>query len=387
MNDFLGGTGDVPAESAGGRGDLRRADRCAVTHMARRALERGGRRARRRGPDDRATVRRRCARSVGDARGATLRVEGGDRHQSRRWRRPASGSAGSRPCAASTTAARRGQAFWAAQLDVAPIAGRLRPVAFVDAGQAGRPGDLFSSDGAGGRGRGRLAVQRGAALRSQSPAHARHRRQGAIRHRRPGGAMRRGAGARLARVPGRRARLRAAGAGTPLGAARLEVRWTGADTAAFGAPATAEWCDTPPPDRDPRHLGRHGARPRAVPTRARVAARAATRSGPRQRPTASPPAAALALRWFSQDRGAGLPGRQRQRDARRARPTAACRAVSAKARSINSSARPRLTGSFDGLVRRPCRVRAGSRAAAPHAAGSTPPGDTAAPTRPTRRVD
>jgi Hemolysin activation/secretion protein len=39
----------------------------------------------------------------------------------------------------------RGQAFWAAQLDVAPFGGRLRPVAFVDAGQSDRPADLFSS--------------------------------------------------------------------------------------------------------------------------------------------------------------------------------------------------------------------------------------------------
>ncbi len=42
-------------------------------------------------------------------------------------------------------AALRGQAFWAAQLDVAPIPGRLRPVLFVDAGQAERPGGLFGS--------------------------------------------------------------------------------------------------------------------------------------------------------------------------------------------------------------------------------------------------
>jgi hypothetical protein len=39
----------------------------------------------------------------------------------------------------------RGQAFWSAQLDVAPFHGRLRPVAFVDAGQAARAEDLFSS--------------------------------------------------------------------------------------------------------------------------------------------------------------------------------------------------------------------------------------------------
>jgi hypothetical protein len=38
----------------------------------------------------------------------------------------------------------RGQAFWAAQLDLAPLAGRIRPVIFADAGQAGGTGDLFS---------------------------------------------------------------------------------------------------------------------------------------------------------------------------------------------------------------------------------------------------
>jgi hypothetical protein len=40
---------------------------------------------------------------------------------------------------------RRGQSFWAAQLDITPFGGRLRPVAFVDAGQTANPGDLFSS--------------------------------------------------------------------------------------------------------------------------------------------------------------------------------------------------------------------------------------------------
>jgi hypothetical protein len=39
---------------------------------------------------------------------------------------------------------RRGQAFWAAQLDIAPLPGRLRPVLFLDAGQAGGTGGLLS---------------------------------------------------------------------------------------------------------------------------------------------------------------------------------------------------------------------------------------------------
>jgi hypothetical protein len=39
---------------------------------------------------------------------------------------------------------RRGQAFWAAQLDLAPVSGRLRPVLFLDAGQAGGAESLFA---------------------------------------------------------------------------------------------------------------------------------------------------------------------------------------------------------------------------------------------------
>jgi hypothetical protein len=39
----------------------------------------------------------------------------------------------------------RSPAFWAAQLDFAPIGGRVRPVLFVDAGQGSRIGDLLSS--------------------------------------------------------------------------------------------------------------------------------------------------------------------------------------------------------------------------------------------------
>ena len=39
----------------------------------------------------------------------------------------------------------RGQAFWAAQLDVSPLRGNVRPVLFIDAGQAARARDLFSS--------------------------------------------------------------------------------------------------------------------------------------------------------------------------------------------------------------------------------------------------
>jgi outer membrane translocation and assembly module TamA len=40
---------------------------------------------------------------------------------------------------------RRGSAFWSVQLDVAPVKGRIRPVVFLDAGQAASAADLFSS--------------------------------------------------------------------------------------------------------------------------------------------------------------------------------------------------------------------------------------------------
>jgi len=49
---------------------------------------------------------------------------------------------------------RTGQAFWAAQLDLTPFGGRLRPVAFIDAGQAERPEDLFGSQALVGAGAG-----------------------------------------------------------------------------------------------------------------------------------------------------------------------------------------------------------------------------------------
>jgi hypothetical protein len=39
----------------------------------------------------------------------------------------------------------RSTAFWAGQLDLAPVGSRFRPVLFIDAGQGGRIGDLFSS--------------------------------------------------------------------------------------------------------------------------------------------------------------------------------------------------------------------------------------------------
>lgn len=55
---------------------------------------------------------------------------------------------------------RRGPTIWAAQLDLAPLGGRIRPVVFVDAGQVAALSDLFSSTALVGGGAG-LSLLRG----------------------------------------------------------------------------------------------------------------------------------------------------------------------------------------------------------------------------------
>jgi hypothetical protein len=82
--------------------------------------------------------------NAGDRRGATLRLKAGiaTRPTLAQSRFRLGGQATVRGFDYGT---RQGQAFWAAQLDVTPIRGRLRPVAFVDAGQTANPADLFGS--------------------------------------------------------------------------------------------------------------------------------------------------------------------------------------------------------------------------------------------------
>ena len=82
-------------------------------------------------------------RSVGKRRGLTVRVSGGIA-TAPTLQQAAFRLGGIETVRGHDYGTRRGQAFWAAQLDVAPFPGRLRPVLFVDAGQAGGTGSLFS---------------------------------------------------------------------------------------------------------------------------------------------------------------------------------------------------------------------------------------------------
>jgi hypothetical protein len=148
---------------------------------------------------------------------------------------------------------------------------------------------------------------------------------------------------------------------------RLTVRWTGADTAAFSASATAERCDT-------LHLieiraisGDTGvglalydsgsARPGSYPIRPPATAGHAA------------PAAALAVRWFSRTAVQGFQGESGGVSLKRAANGDLSGTFTAKARAINAKAQLDLAGSFDAL-----RVKPAERGCVP------PPRDsTAAP--------
>jgi hypothetical protein len=170
-------------------------------------------------------------------------------------------------------------------------------------------------------------------------------------------------------------------AGTRTGP-RLTVRWTGADTAAFGASATAERCDT-------LHLieiraisGDTGlglvlydsgtARPGSYPIRPPAAASGAA------------PAAALAVRWFSRTAVQGFQGDSGQVSLRRAANGDLSGTFTAKAHAINTSGRLHLSGSFEGL-----RVTPAARGCVPPPPDSTasPRDSTAPPRDSTPRVD
>ena len=142
VNDFLGGDGVFPPnppvdEGTFGGGSARLAHTGGMRWtLTADVLGGAGRTTGRLFGDLRA--------DLGGHRGATLRLKAGVA-SSPTLRQSQFRLGGQATVRGFDYGARRGQAFWAAQLDVTPVGGRLRPVAFVDAGQAARPGDLFSS--------------------------------------------------------------------------------------------------------------------------------------------------------------------------------------------------------------------------------------------------
>ena len=141
VNDFLGGAGFFPAnapvtEGRFGAGFVRLSGLGSLRWQATADVL---------GGEGSATgrVHGELRHGIGGRRGLTVRVKGGVAT------RPTFPQSAFRLGGVGTVRGHeygegRGQAFWATQLDLAPLAGRLRPVVFADAGQAGGAGDLFS---------------------------------------------------------------------------------------------------------------------------------------------------------------------------------------------------------------------------------------------------
>ena len=163
---------------------------------------------------------------------------------------------------------------------------------------------------------------------------------------------------------------------------RLTVRWTGADTAAFGASATAERCDTLHLIEIRATSGDTGVgialydsgtvRPGSYPIRPPATAGGAA------------PAAALAVRWFSGTAVQGFQGDRGQLSLRRAANGDLSGTFTAQAHAIITGGHLELTGSFDGL-----RVAPAARGCVPPSRDSTasPPDSTATPRDSTPGVD
>jgi hypothetical protein len=163
---------------------------------------------------------------------------------------------------------------------------------------------------------------------------------------------------------------------------RLMVRWTGADTAAFGALATAERCDT-----------LHLIEIRAISGDTGVglalydSGTVRTGSYPIRPPAMADslaPAAALGVRWFSRTAVQGFQGDSGRLLLRRAANGDLSGTFTAKAHAINTAGHLELTGSFDGL-----RVTPAVRGCVPprRDSSASPRDSTRPPRDSTPRVD
>jgi hypothetical protein len=142
VNDFLGGSGvfppNPPADEATFGGGYLRLNGLGDTRWSLTADVLGG------GGRTTGRLHGELRRGIGGRSGLTLRLKGG-MATAPTFRQSLFRLGGINTVRGFDYGSIRGQSFWAAQLDVAPIRGRLRPVLFLDAGQAARPGDLFGS--------------------------------------------------------------------------------------------------------------------------------------------------------------------------------------------------------------------------------------------------
>ena len=299
-------------------------------------------------------------RSVGKRQGLTVRVKGGVA-TAPTLRQTAFRLGGIGTVRGHDYGARRGQAFWAAQLDVTPLPGRLRPVLFVDAGQAGGAGSLFSGRVLAGAGVG-LSVFGGLLRFDLSRAVSPDEARAQVRHR--------GAGSEvdcpgcltpadpvvaLERLVAGLVGAVACSSGEPADSrtGSLEVEWTGADTGKLSAPAVAEWCDSLellelraihgdtgialvlyPSGLASRPRDRHPGVPGA----------------PAPRADSSRPSAAVALRWFAETSIRGFRGDSGTVVLEATGPGASAGRFSAYLRSATEGSRLTVTGSFKGLT-------------------------------------
>lgn len=128
---------------------------------------------------------------------------------------------------------------------------------------------------------------------------------------------------------------------------RLEIRWTGTDTAAFAAPATADWCDS-------LHLLEIRAIAGDTGVGLAIYSPDALAPGayPVRRPEAAagtPPSVAVAVRWYSKTAVQGFQGTSGQLSLRRASDGTLAGSFAGKAAAITVRGELTVAGSFEGL--------------------------------------
>jgi hypothetical protein len=166
---------------------------------------------------------------------------------------------------------------------------------------------------------------------------------------------------------------------------RLEVRWTGADTSAFAAPATAEWCDSLDLLEIRAIAGDTGIG-LAVYRRGGIE----TGSYPIRKPgvaDTTPPAAAVGLRWFSRTAVQGFQADSGRLQLDRTGGGELSGRFTASAHALTGAARLELTGSFERLRERPATRGCVARRAAAVRSDSTAGRDATAGRDSTAGVD